>query len=125
MKPSNPTAVGRGALAQDLAALYLRLMGLEILDANRRSGGGEIDLLAREGQCLVFVEVRLRGQGAWTTAAASVDGRKRARLRACARGLLHAREDLRWPGRELRFDVVALDLQDGGLLLQHLRSVEI
>lgn len=112
-------------MAQEMAAHYLRLRGLVILDHNRRAQGGEVDLLAREGRCLVFVEVRLRGERSWTTALASVDGRKRARLRACARGLLRQRDDLRWPGRELRFDVVAIDLVPGGCRLSHYRSVRI
>ncbi len=108
-----------------MAASYLRLRGLEILDHNRRAQGGEIDLLAREDRCLVFVEVRLRGERAWTTASASIDTRKRQRLRSCARGLLAGRDDLRWPARELRFDVVAIDLEEGGCRLEHLRGVEI
>jgi putative endonuclease len=118
-------AVRRGALAQEMAALYLRLRGLSILDANRRGAGGEIDLLARDANTLVFVEVRLRGCGAWSTAAASVGAGKRARLRDCARHLLRHREDLRWPGRQMRFDVVAIDLEGHGCRLGHLRGVQI
>jgi len=118
-------AVSRGALAQDMAALYLRLGGLSILDANRRGAGGEIDLLARDEDTLVFVEVRLRGAASWSTAAASIGPGKRARLRQCARHLLRHREDLRWTGRQLRFDVVAIDLEDSGCRLRHLRGVRI
>lgn len=118
-------AVYRGALAQEMAALYLRLRGYSILDANRRGGGGEIDLLARIGTTLVFVEVRLRAKGSWSCAAESIGRQKRARLRACARSLLSHREDLRWPGRQLRFDVVALDLGADGCHLAHLKAVAI
>ena len=119
------SAVHRGALAQEMAALYLRLHGYSILDANRRGGGGEIDLLARIGTTLVFVEVRLRGRRSWSSAAESVGQKKRARLRACARHLLSTRADLRWPHRQLRFDVVALDLQADTCLLTHLKAVAI
>jgi len=118
-------AVTRGALAQEMAALYLRLRGLSILDANRRGAGGEIDLLARDDDTLVFVEVRLRGARSWSTAAASIDSEKRARLRRCARHLLRHREDLRWPHRQMRFDVVAIDLRGRGCQLRHLRGVQI
>lgn len=106
-------AVRRGAIAQRMAADFLRLHGCEILDANRRAGGGEIDLLAREGRTLVFVEVRMRGSGAWSTAASSVDARKRTRLRRCARELLRRHPEYSWPGRAIRFDLVALDLDAG------------
>jgi len=116
-------AVQRGATAQRMAELYLQLQGCEILAANLRAGGGEIDLLAREGRTLVFVEVRLRGQGAWSSAAASVDARKRNRLRSCARELLRREPRLSWPGREMRFDLVAVDLEADGCRLRRLRGV--
>lgn len=116
-------AVRRGALAQHMAALFLQLNGLKILDANRRAGGGEIDLLAREGRTLVFVEVRMRGAGAWGSASASVDERKQRRLRACAQGLLRREDGLSWPGRELRFDLVALDLGAAECRIRHLRGI--
>lgn len=125
MKQHASESVRRGALAQEMASLFLRLHGYEILDANRRGGGGEIDLLARQGRTLVFVEVRLRGRGAWCSAAGSVDPRKRSRLRSCARELLRRHEGLSWPGRELRFDVVAVDLEESGCRLRHLRAVQL
>lgn len=119
------SAAARGRLAEEIAGHWLRLSGLVLLDRNRRGDGGEIDLIAREGNCLVFVEVRMRRQDAWVDAGASVDHRKRARLRACARRLLVEREDLRWPGRTLRFDVVTLARGDFRLVIEHLRSVRV
>lgn len=119
------SAVARGRLAEDIAGAWLRLRGLTVLDRNRRAGAGEIDLLARDGTCLVFVEVRLRERGAWVDAAGSVDHRKRARMRSAARELLERREDLRWPGRTLRFDVVALTVDAAQLRIEHLVAVRI
>jgi putative endonuclease len=115
----------RGAWAESIASAYLTLVGLEILDSNRRAGGGEIDLIAREGNTLVFVEVRLRSARSWVGAAASIGPRKAGRIRDCARTLLRRRTDLWWPGRTCRFDVVALRLRGGGLDLTHLRAVEL
>lgn len=106
-----------------MAAEFLRLRGLTLLDANRRAGGGEIDLLAREGRTLVLVEVRLRSGASWSSAAASVDARKRARLRSCARELLRREPGLSWPGRAVRFDLVALDLEGSECRIRHLRGV--
>lgn len=119
------SAAARGQLAEAIASDWLRLCGLVVLDRNRRGDGGEIDLIAREGDCLVFVEVRMRRHDAWVSAGASVDHRKRARLRACARRLLEQRDDLRWPGRTLRFDVVALTRENSRLVIEHLRSVRV
>ncbi len=117
--------VQRGRLAEALAAGWLRARGLQILDHNLRAGGGEIDLLARDGRTLVFVEVRLRRRGSWVGAAASISRTKRDRLRACARALLARRRDLIWPGRRLRFDVVSIEWNEDGLELRHLRQVRL
>jgi putative endonuclease len=118
-------AVERGRAGEDVAALYLRLQGFSILDRNRRGDGGEIDLLARDGRSLVFVEVRLRRAGARVGAAASISPDKRRRLRAAASRLLHARDDLTWPGRTVRFDVVTLELAGQELRVRHLRAVRV
>lgn len=115
----------RGALAEELAGLYLQLRGWPIVARNLRGGGGEIDLLTRDGSALVFVEVRLRGAGSWSAAPASIDRRKQQRLRACARWLLHRRRELIWPGCSFRFDVIAIDLLGEGLRLSHLRGVRL
>lgn len=115
----------RGACAEAIAQNYLVLAGLDVLDGNRRAGGGEIDIIAREGSALVFVEVRMRAAGAWVSAAASIGSSKAARLRACAREILRRRGDLRWPGRTCRFDVVAIRLGRGELTLSHFRGVEL
>lgn len=118
-------AVERGRAGETIAALFLRLAGLTVLDANRRRGAGEIDLIAREGACLVFVEVRLRRADARAGAAASIDGRKRRRLRDAAGRLLRERDDLVWPGRRVRFDVVTLTLEGDGFQVRHLRNVRL
>ena len=99
-------ALGRSG--EQLACRELRRHGLRVLHCNYRCRGGEIDVIARDRDVLVFVEVRVRGPGARVGAAASVDARKRARL------VLAARHFLGGPGAALadapcRFDVVAID----------------
>lgn len=123
MQESNRTR-RRGAEAEDLAQAWLAWRGWEILDRNRCAGGGEIDFIARDGDCLVFVEVRSRRAGSWVGAAASVGAAKRRRLRACASELLRE-EAFRWPRRRVRFDVVALCTSTDGLELRHLRNVRL
>jgi len=118
------SAPRRGRHAEAIAASFLQLNGLCILARNRRACGGEIDLIARDGPTLVFVEVRMRAVGAWVSAALSIDPSKRARLRACARALAR-REEFNWPGRQLRFDVVCVEPGRGTLRLDHLRQVRI
>ncbi len=94
-----------GGAAEEAAARFLAHRGLEIVARNYRTRFGEIDLVARDGATLVFVEVRMRSSARYGGAAASIGLRKRARIEAAARQYL-ARL-----GREpaCRFDVVTLD----------------
>ena len=94
-----------GGEAEEQAARFLARRGLEIVARNYRTRFGEIDLVARDGAILVFVEVRMRSSARYGGAAASVGFRKRARIEAAARQYL-ARL-----GREpaCRFDVVTLE----------------
>jgi putative endonuclease len=115
----------RGALGEEIAAAFLQLSGLQVLGRNLRGEAGEVDIVARDGPALVFVEVRLRSAGAWSSAAGSIGHDKRRRLRACARSILRRRQDLCWPGRTVRFDVVTIDLQADALALSHLRAVRL
>jgi putative endonuclease len=94
-----------GAEAEDRAARFLASQGLTLVERNFRTRFGEIDLVARDGETLVFVEVRLRTGNRFGGAAASVDSSKRARIVAASR-LYLARLASEPP---CRFDVVTLD----------------
>ncbi len=94
-----------GAAAEALAAGYLAERGLAIVERNFRRRCGELDLIAQDGDTLVFVEVRLRRGSAFGGAAASLTPAKRSRLLAAA-GLYLARLPRTPP---CRFDAVLLD----------------
>lgn len=108
MKARADSSAAAGARAEALAAEHLVRHGLVIVERNFRTRHGEIDLVARDGESLVFVEVRMRASGAFGGAAASVTAAKRARWVAAAQGYLAK------IGREppCRFDVVLLDALD-------------
>lgn len=113
----------RGRWGEELAALYLAGCGYRILARRFRRGGGEIDLVARRGDSLVFVEVKTRSQGGLGVPAAAVDGRKLGRLRRVARAWL---AEYGWQGAAAgRFDVVSIIWRgDGrGCELNHLHDV--
>jgi len=94
-----------GGRAEEQAARHLVKHGLAIVARNFRTRFGEIDLVARDGETLVFVEVRLRTSNRFGGAAASVDSSKRNRIVAAARAYL-----ARLPTEPAcRFDVVTLD----------------
>jgi len=94
-----------GQRAEGIAADYLVGKGLVIVTRNYRTRQGEIDLVARDGDTLVFVEVRMRSRSDFGGAAASVTGAKRERWIAASLAYLGAL------GREppCRFDAVLLD----------------
>ena len=96
----------KGERAEREAQRYLERQGLKVVIRNYSCRRGEIDLIMRDGELLVFVEVRLRSHPGYGGGAASVDSPKRRRLTAAALSYLqgHAR-----PSQPCRFDVVAID----------------
>lgn len=93
-----------GMRAEDLALAHLEKHGLVLQTRNFRCRMGEIDLIMRDGETLVFVEVRLRAGGSYASAAESIDARKQRRIITAARFYLSGR-----PERPCRFDCVLLD----------------
>lgn len=94
-----------GLRAENLCAEVLRRAGLTLIERNWRCRHGEIDLIAEEGETLVFAEVRMRGgPGAFGGAAESITAAKRSRLIAAARLYLTRR-----PQSPCRFDVFLVD----------------
>lgn len=91
-----------GWLAEGLCALLLRLKGYRVLARRWRSGGGEIDLIARRGRVLVFVEVKARRDPG--AAAEAVAPRQRRRIVQAARAFV-ARHPAA-AGLDWRFDAV-------------------
>lgn len=109
-------AQDRGRLAEQLAADYLAYAGLEIAGRNIRIGGVEVDILARDGQSGVVVEVKARGRTDFGGAGAAVDRAKRERLRRAARALLQQ------GCAEVRIDVVTVEPDGAGLRILHVRN---
>ena len=81
---TGPEHLRRGRLGEDAARRRLQELGLRFLAANFRCPRGELDLVFRDGDCLVFVEVRARRGDAHGSPAESVVGRKAAKLAALA-----------------------------------------
>ena len=110
MSSREPT--GRRTKAQSIgfdgeerAARFLAERGMAIVARNFRTRFGEIDLVARDGETLVFVEVRRRANAAYGDAADSITEAKRRRIESAARGYLATLR--REP--PCRFDVITLD----------------
>ena len=107
-----PEHLRRGELGERAAKTFLQKQGLKFLAANFRSEHGEIDLIFRDGDCLVFAEVKTRSSEDWTRPAAAVDARKRRLLSQTALDYLRR---LKNPPVKFRFDIVEVLLADGAV----------
>jgi putative endonuclease len=107
---ARPLHLRHGELGERAARKQLRRQGLKFLTANFRTPRGEIDLVLRDGDCLVFAEVKTRSSEEWNRPAAAVDKERRHRLTRAALDYLRL---LRNPRVKLRFDIVEVLLQDG------------
>ncbi len=111
-----------GHMGEVLAKEYLEKHGYDILELNWRCRSGEIDIIAKYNDILVFVEVRTRkSKERFGTASESVDHRKQKKVREIALIYLHfnGKHD-----HDLRFDVIAIALDDKNNveILEHLLS---
>lgn len=113
------TTTERGQDGETLACDHLEQQGLRLVRRNYRCKMGELDLIMRDGDALVFVEVRSRRAGGYGSAAESVTARKRRRLiRAAAHYLQRYRIDT-----PCRFDVIGLTRrQDDSWHIEWLRD---
>jgi len=109
-RPEKPEHLRRGELGERAAKKYLQKLGLKFLAANFRSERGEIDLIFRDDDCLVFVEVKARSSEDWTRPAAAVDARKRRLLSQTGLDYLRL---LKNPEIKIRFDIVEVLLSAG------------
>ncbi len=120
-KKDLPLAQRHGQMGERAAKKHLQKQGLKYLTANFRSARGEIDLVFREDDCLVFVEVKARSSEDWTRPAAAVDARKRKLLSQTALDYLRL---LKNPEVKIRFDIVEVLLSDGEVReIRHLPNV--
>jgi len=106
---SQPVHLARGQLGENAAQSHLRAKGMKFLTANFRGKRGEIDLVFRDQDCLVFVEVKTRSSEAWTRPAQSVNAEKQRRL---SRAALDYLKQLHYPEVRVRFDIVEVLLAD-------------
>ena len=95
----------RGSGYEQVAADFLMKQGYEILEMNYRIRQGEIDIIAREGGYIVFVEVKYRAKGE-ADALSAVDFKKQRKIsRTALYYLHHKQEGMQTP---MRFDVISV-----------------
>lgn len=95
-----------GGKAEESACAFLAAKGIRIVERNFRARGGEIDIVGREGDVLVFVEVRFRDEENFGGPEETVGLPKRRKIASAAREYLRRIPPDSW--KEARFDVVAV-----------------
>lgn len=99
-------STAKGQQGQKLAEKFLKKQGLRILARNVNTGPAEIDLIARDGREVVFIEVRSRWSDSDARPEETVNRSKQQRIIRGAKAFLKSRC---WEDRPVRFDVVAVD----------------
>jgi putative endonuclease len=107
-----------GSFGEEKAAEYLIKKGYEILKRNFRYARGEIDIIARNNDYLIFVEVKLRRTLNYGFPQAAVDSRKQQKIRRAAECFLKDYQGI----EQIRFDVIAIQLKNGRGELQHFEN---
>lgn len=107
----------QGNAAEDRACRHLEATGFTVVARNFRAKGGEIDIVARKGDLLAFVEVRSREDADFGRPEESVTAAKRRRIVSAARRYLSDVPASSW--REARFDVIAVEGGGEDAALRH------
>jgi putative endonuclease len=111
-----------GRMGEDAAAVFLQRCGMRILERNWRSSGGELDIIAGDGDCLVICEVKTRRSTVFGEPIEAVGTRKLRRLRSLAGAWLDAHST---HAPRIRIDVVGILVPPNGpVVITHLRGVE-
>ena len=115
-------SVELGRQGEELAAEFLSELGMIVMARNWRCDIGELDIVARDGECLVVCEVKTRSSAAFGNPVETVTGRKVKRMRRLA---LRWLEENSIHAREIRFDIVGvLRMPGGSMAIQHVRGVD-
>jgi len=105
-----------GRRGEKLAADFLREQGYKILESNYRCKVGEIDIIARQGELIVFVEVKTSGTDRFGAPQSWVGPRKQRRLVSLASFYL---QENRIAGCDVRFDVIGVEWKGDSPELTH------
>ncbi len=99
-----------GESGEKEACAFLKKNGCKILETNFRAGHGEIDIIARLGKIVLFVEVKTRASNIFAEPWESVGYRKRKSLKTAAK--LYVQQQTQWE-EEYRFDVLSITMKEG------------
>ena len=108
-----------GKKGEDVAFNYLVGKGLKIIRRNFRAGHGEIDIIALDGNVLVFVEVKTGKSKSFGNPASWVDENKQRIIGETAEAFIYKND---YDGFDCRFDVIAIEQQKGLYNIEHIKD---
>jgi putative endonuclease len=111
--------VQKGRSGEKKAVEYLKSKGFEILFTNYRYGHKEIDIIARDKNNIVFIEVKAGKSKSFGPPQGWVDSRKQKKIAEVATAFL---QEHQFPGYDFRFDVVAIDTSSGKEMIEHIQN---
>ena len=122
--PAESTRAQCGKFGEDLATKYCReKLGYRIIIRNWSYRRDEIDLICKDGEVLVFIEVRARSEKALVSGYHSVDRRKKKILRRVCSNYL---KRLKKPAKHFRFDIIEVSIcKNGKGDIQHYSNVSL
>ncbi len=109
-----------GRYGEDRAVEFLRRLGYSIVARNWRGTSGEIDIVARDGQCLVFAEVKTRTRLGFGHPFEAITQAKMRRMRNLAAQWCQAHSQA---GSEIRLDAISVLVVHGQITIEHLKQV--
>lgn len=120
MRTGSAAPRARGNVVEEASERYLQQKGLQAIERNFNRRGGEIDLVMRDGETLVFVEVRFRKSDRFGTPAESITASKKRKLLQTAQLYLLAYPV--WRNKPCRFDVIAARPGESGLQFEWIQN---
>jgi putative endonuclease len=107
-----------GKEGEEIALRYFRKRGYGIIERNYRTPFGEIDLIAKDGDVIVFIEVKTRADSAFGRPFEAVDRKKREKMRKVSLSFMKKlRKEV-----PARFDVLSIDMGNGRERIEHIRD---
>ena len=116
------TSKASGDLGELIAAKFISSLGYKIIDKNFRGKFGEIDIIAKDGNSLVFIEVKKRINSKFGTPEEAITKTKLKRIIKTIDYYLY-RHDLSNNSNKIRIDVIAISGSDGDTSLNHIKNV--
>ena len=110
----------QGNLGEDQAVTFLKSKNYKILERNFRSKFGEIDIIARDGKCLVFCEVKMRSTDIFGTPGEAITPAKLQKIILTLHWYMQTKS---LEGQEFRVDAIEVVNLNGNLTINHIKNI--